>query len=304
MFRSLRMPCCMLCGLLFLSSCARVEPPSAVERLGGGGSSSAQSEKTHIVKDGETTLSIAKMYDMREDELVRINNIPPPFKLVKGQKLRVKPNSKNKPVEPAFERVQEEKEVEVTPLNMASTSSNTPGVASVGSAASAAVGATSALAGQPSGQPGSQPFSPPEGSPALEQMAANPKGWQAPVTKGTVLYRFGDKLPNGTACDGVTWKAPTGTPVMAASEGSVLKAGQEVPAYGNMVVIKHPDGKLSVYAHLKQIDKEVKVGKAVSKGQMIGQVGQTGQVNDPQLHFQVRSGDAKRVAVDPMSLMS
>lgn len=297
MFYTLLMPACMLCVLLFLSSCARVEPPSTVERPGGIRPSST--ETTHIVVDGDTTLIVANKYDMREDELVRINNIQPPFTLIKGQKLKIKPNSKNKPTEPTFERVQEEKEVEVTALNI-SPAKGIDGFATAGSATGSLTDAATALPQQA----GQQPFSPPEGSPAADKMAINPTGWQAPVTRGTVLYRFGDKLPNGTTCDGATWKAPVGTPVMAASQGTILKAGQEVPAYGNMVVIKHPDGKLSVYAHLKQIDKGIKVNQPVAKGQMLGQVGQSGQVNDPQLHFQIRSGDAKRAAIDPMTLIS
>lgn len=288
----------MLCGLLLVSACTRTEPPSAVERRGDGTSSPA-AEKNHTVKEGETTLAIAKMYDMREDELVRLNNIRPPFKLTPGQKLRIKPNSKNKPTEPAFERVQEEKEIEVTPLNMAENGTmGATDLVKAANATSAVTGATGAIAGQTS----SQPFSAPEGSPILTPTSTS--GWQAPLTKGDILYRFGDKLPNGTVSDGVTWKAPAGTPVVSASNGTVLKAGQEVPAYGNMVVIKGSDGKLSVYAHMKQIDKSVKVNSAVQKGQTIGQVGQTGQVNEPQLHFQVRNGDAKRTAVDPLSLMS
>lgn len=282
-----------LFGLLVLSACTRTDPPSVVETPRG--KIIRGEEKFHTVKDGETTLQIARMYDMREDELVRINGIKPPFKLFKGQRLKVKPHSRRNHTGPDNDRVQEEKDVEVTPLQPIGDGSYEAG----GLASTASLPVLDA---------NQQPFSPPEGSPQQhpDQHVGpkSPSAWQSPISKGNIVYKLGDKLPNGTTSDGVTWKAPAGTPVVAAQKGTILKAGQEVPAYGNMVVVKHADGKLSVYTHLKQIDKSVKVGKPIERGQAIGQVGKTGQVNEPQLHFQIRSADSKRSALDPLNLIS
>lgn len=77
-----------------------------------------------------------------------------------------------------------------------------------------------------------------------------------------------------------------GSPILASNEGEVVQAGPEhFSWFGNYVVIKHPDGLYTGYAHLSQIN--VKVGQKVTQGQLIGLEGGTGPVTGPHLHFQV-----------------
>ena len=80
--------------------------------------------------------------------------------------------------------------------------------------------------------------------------------------------------------------APMGTPIVAAAEGTVLLARYGWNgAYGNMVVIKHPNGTETLYSHLSKIT--TKTGAKVGKGEIIGLVGSTGRSTGPHLHFEV-----------------
>ena len=103
--------------------------------------------------------------------------------------------------------------------------------------------------------------------------------------KGDIVSDFGPKVP-GQRNDGVNIKADPGAPVRAAAAGDVVYAGDQVPGFGNLVLIKHADGWVTAYAHLSRV--EVKMQQKVIQGQEIGQAGQTGGVSEPQLHFEVR----------------
>jgi murein DD-endopeptidase MepM/ murein hydrolase activator NlpD len=92
--------------------------------------------------------------------------------------------------------------------------------------------------------------------------------------------------------------APIGTPVFAAAPGKVVYAGDQVRGYGNMVVLGHPAGLVTVYAHNSVL--MVRTGDRVSLGQEIARVGDTGRSTGPHLHFEVRRGDH---AQDPMQFL-
>ena len=66
----------------------------------------------------------------------------------------------------------------------------------------------------------------------------------------------------------------------------MVYAGDQVPGFGNLVLVKHDGGWVTAYAHLGRVD--VKMRDRVMQGQAIGQVGSTGGVSQPQLHFEVR----------------
>ena len=92
---------------------------------------------------------------------------------------------------------------------------------------------------------------------------------------------------------GIDYPAPTGSPVLAAGDGTVVTAGA-IAGYGNLVVLAHGYGVTSWYGHLSRI--MVAPGARVSRGSTIGLVGATGDATGPHLHFEVRVRDA---AVDP-----
>lgn len=93
-----------------------------------------------------------------------------------------------------------------------------------------------------------------------------------PISKKEVLHR------------GVDWKAPLGTSIVAAGDGTVLEAGLK-SQYGNCIVIVHDEIYQTLYAHLENI--EVKVGDKVTGGQQIGTVGNTGASMGAHLHYEV-----------------
>ncbi len=120
---------------------------------------------------------------------------------------------------------------------------------------------------------------------------------------GQVISGFGPKA-DGQRNDGVNIAAASGDPVRAAAAGEVVYAGNQVPSFGNLVLIKHPGGWVTAYAHLADIS--VKNRDQVSQGQQIGVVGQTGAVDRPQLHFEIRYAPTPRdkaTPVDPMTLL-
>jgi murein DD-endopeptidase MepM/ murein hydrolase activator NlpD len=97
---------------------------------------------------------------------------------------------------------------------------------------------------------------------------------------------------------GLDLEAHTGTPVVAAGAGVVVKAGH-ASGYGRMVVLDHGDGLETRYAHLSRI--VVHRGEQVEAGQLIGKSGATGHVTGPHLHFEVR---VRGVAVNPREIMA
>ncbi|MGB7406447.1 MAG: M23 family metallopeptidase [Pacificimonas sp.] len=110
---------------------------------------------------------------------------------------------------------------------------------------------------------------------------------------GKLVSRFGKKA-GGLYNDGINIAAPRGTPVLATATGTVIYAGNGIPGFGNLVLIKHSDSWVSAYAHNDAF--YVERGDEVGRGDQIAEVGSTGSVTDPQLHFELRQG---RKAVDP-----
>lgn len=105
--------------------------------------------------------------------------------------------------------------------------------------------------------------------------------------RGQIISSYGPKS-GGLYNDGINIAAPRGTPVKAASGGTVAYVGDQLSSYGNLVLLRHAGGMVTAYAHLNTVS--VKVGDRVSQGQTIGSVGSTGTVYNAQLHFEVRQG--------------
>lgn len=114
---------------------------------------------------------------------------------------------------------------------------------------------------------------------------------------GKIVGAFGPR-PDGTHNDGVNVAAPLGTDVHAAESGVVAYAGDELKGYGNLVLIRHDNGWVTAYAHADEI--MVKRGDRIKRGQVIAKAGRTGQVDQPQVHFELRQGQKP---VDPTPFM-
>lgn len=132
-------------------------------------------------------------------------------------------------------------------------------------------------------------------APSLTKQVAQ-AGMIWPV-QGRLVSDFGPK-GSGVVNDGVNIAAIAGTPVHAAASGRVVYAGNKIKGYGNMVLLSHAGGRNTTYAHLNKliIAKNAKV----KQGDIIGYVGDTGNVKFPQLHFAVRQG---KTPVNPERLI-
>ncbi len=150
--------------------------------------------------------------------------------------------------------------------------------------------------GDRSAAPASKPQAdPPVASNSGSDESPNP-AFVWPVN-GKVISSFGT-TNGGERNDGINIAAAQGTPIHAAAAGTVSYAGDELKDYGNLVLIKHADGYITAYAHADRLI--VAKGDTVTKGQVIGYAGHTGDVSIPQLHFEIRRGTQP---VDPSSLL-
>jgi murein DD-endopeptidase MepM/ murein hydrolase activator NlpD len=120
--------------------------------------------------------------------------------------------------------------------------------------------------------------------------------FQWPV-HGKILARFGPQ-PNGEKNYGVTIAVPEDTPIKAAEDGVVIYAGNGLKGFGNLVLVRHTNQYVTAYAHAKEL--RVRRGDQIKRGDVIAASGQTGNVNTPQLYFEVRKSSAP---VDPLPLL-
>lgn len=117
-----------------------------------------------------------------------------------------------------------------------------------------------------------------------------------------ITQKFGEKITNPKGHNGIDYALPMGTPVLAAADGIVEKAGVDNTGYGNMVLVRHLWNDGTVYAHLR--NWSVQVGQKVKAGDVIGHSGNSGNSTGPHLHFEYRTvfNDYKS-AIDPEIFM-
>lgn len=136
--------------------------------------------------------------------------------------------------------------------------------------------------------------------PACDAALANPlprmgKTFRKPV-EGLIIGQFGPQR-DGTVNEGLTISVPKGTPIKAAENGVVAYVGDELPGFGNLILIRHAEEYVTAYAHADEI--LVKKCDVVKRGQNIGTAGATGDASQPQLHFEIRK-NAKPVDPSPL----
>ncbi|MDM7980419.1 MAG: peptidoglycan DD-metalloendopeptidase family protein [Rhizobium sp.] len=107
--------------------------------------------------------------------------------------------------------------------------------------------------------------------------------------RGAVIANFGANI-DGKRSDGIAISVPQGTPIKAAENGVVIYAGNGLKELGNTVLVRHDDGKVTVYGHADSLS--VQRGQKVQRGQTIATSGMTGNVKRPMLHFEVRKDAA------------
>jgi murein DD-endopeptidase MepM/ murein hydrolase activator NlpD len=252
----------------------------------------------HVVAAGDTLHKISRTYGRSVADLAKANNIEPTATLKIGDRIVI-------PGGPGSHSVAKNKSSQ--PLAAPSAKAAAAGRAAASAKAAASKAAVPKAQPVKATPPPKQPEQPPEhaavvtpsgetATPAPIKSDASP-GFRWPV-KGRVIAGFGPK-PNGQQNDGINLAVPEGTPVKAAEDGVVAYAGNELKGYGNLVLVRHPNGYVTAYAHAKEL--LVKRGDQIKRGDVIAKSGQSGNVDAPQLHFEVRKGSAP---VDPMQFLN
>jgi murein DD-endopeptidase MepM/ murein hydrolase activator NlpD len=226
----------------------------------------------HVVAPGETLTKIAHQYGKSVAEIAKANNILPYSKVSIGDRIII-PGARIGAAKPETEQA------------------NAPAAKPTGNkiAAGAAPAQSASMVTPAAESPGTDtaPKAATEATP----------GFRWPV-RGRIIAGFGPK-PNGQQNDGIDVAVPENTPIKAAEDGVVAYAGNELKGYGNLVLVRHPNGYVTAYAHAKEL--MVKRGDPIKRGDVIAKSGQSGNVDAPQLHFEVRKGSAP---VDPMQFLN
>lgn len=279
---------------------------------------------THVVSNNETLFDIAYRYNIDPMNLADINGIKPPYVVKNGQILQLPDASSQTRVSSAagvtntgynaietnssgesnFENISDEKDVDQEKKkeengsdidddfnSMMSSSSKSSGKHTAASEKSAKELATPKVTATAMGTP----------TEAAKAVAANPsvqkKSLRMPV-EGRISSHFGD-MNDGVTSEGINIVAPKGSKVLAAADGKVIYASNKIDEeYGRLVMVQHDNGLITSYAHMDSIN--VKKGAHIVAGESIGTVGQTGDVDEPQLYFAVIKN---KNPVDPLKYL-
>ncbi|MFZ1415426.1 MAG: LysM peptidoglycan-binding domain-containing M23 family metallopeptidase [Defluviicoccus sp.] len=237
-------------------------------------------EPEHVVRQGETLPAIARRYGLDPTVLAAENGLTQPYTVRKGQRLRL----------PAAAPTGSAAAPTYGPAPGPAVR-NAPAVAAARPAVETGAEETEAWAAE------QQTAAAMPSSPALPPAPSESgHGFIWPV-RGKVISAFGPK-GKGLHNDGINIAARKGTAVRAVENGVVAYVGNELRAFGNLVLIKHRGGWVSTYAHAEEI--LVARGDRVKKGQTIARVGNSGNAREPQLHFELRRG---KTAVDPLEYL-
>ncbi len=254
--------------------------------------------KAYVVESGDTLFGISKRFNLSVDVLAELNGFSPDEHLRAGQELGlpadVHDSGPLKRPGPPSTRVHGE--IEAQPEEQSSVRPEQP---------------TYRPPTRPEPptryEPPSRYTPPPAASQPLVESAPPPNDSQVsaagrgrfiwPVS-GQILMAFGPR-PGEQQNDGVDVAAPSGTVVKAAAAGDVVYAGNQVPGFGNLVLIKHPGGWVTAYAHLSVTT--VKIKDHVEQGDEVGEVGQTGGAQVPELHFEIRYAATPRDKAKPIN---
>lgn len=283
-----------------------IRPGQKIKVTESGSGSTIRENKmetgTYIVKEGDNLSSIANKYNMKTVELAELNNINKPYSIRIGQKLKIKTNN-NEEVRVVSSKKSPSGTYIVKPGDNLSTIASNQGMSTgeladlnnLKSPYSLRVGQELKVSKNATSTASTKKITPtPIVTKTKNSNRTNSFIW--PV-KGEVVSNFGNKA-NGLFNDGINISASKGTGFKASEDGVVAYVGNELRGYGTIVLIKHNNNWISAYAHCGSV--KVARGDKVEKGQIIGTVGQTGNVTSPQLYFSLRNG---REAVDPLKYL-
>ena len=259
--------------------------PAPIGGVGGTHTAAAGTSGTHVVAPGETLTSIARLYGKSRVDVARANKIEARATVRVGQKLTIL-GVRHAEIKTASNAPAPARAAQGAP---AAAPAKPQATAPVQVAANQPV-ATARLA-----TPAAE--SPEPRQSATSEMTGAVPSFRWPV-RGRVIAGYGAKV-NGAPNDGINLAVPEGTSVKAAEDGVVAYAGNELKGYGNLVLVRHPNGFVTAYAHASEL--KVKRGDPVKRGQIVALAGQSGNVTSPQLHFEIRKGSSP---IDPTQYLN
>jgi murein DD-endopeptidase MepM/ murein hydrolase activator NlpD len=241
----------------------------------------------HVIESGESLYTVARRYNVTAQAIIQANGFSSPDKIYVGQKIVI-PGKASTLMALGPKGGAKPETLGAPPANLAAP--KPVAVASIEPETKIpAAKPLAPTAAAPAAVAEAQPLQQPKTEPVLS--GADKFRW--PIS-GRVITDFANS--KGT---GINIEAAEGAAVRSAENGQVIYAGSGVEGYGNLVLIRHPNGYVSAYAHLK--DMNVAKGTVVNRGDNIGTAGKTGSVSKPQLHFELRKG---ATPVDPLPLLA
>ena len=249
--------------------------------------------KAYVTVRGDTVADVARRFGVTEAQLRSANGLRRGASLAAGRRLTLPADTATAPDHHDRARTRSGARALGAGTPCAAADVETPPSVAPpprGAAfASAAAPPSSGLPDRP------QPYQAPPGgvagapvptpAPSDAQIAEMGRGLFIWPLRGAIISNFGGR-GQGPRNDGLNIRAGAGEPVRAAADGDVVYAGDQVPGFGNLVLVKHDDGWVTAYGHLSRVD--VRMQQKVTQGQQIGQAGATGGVSEPQLHFEIR----------------
>ncbi|GAA0466085.1 hypothetical protein GCM10009096_03430 [Parasphingorhabdus litoris] len=234
----------------------------------------------HWVNGGETGIAIARAYGVPWREVVALNGLEEPFILRVGQKLLLPVEAPVDPQTMSIEQRAASFELDIDDI---------------------VTGSQPALADKAAAEEPSEwrkaiaPKTPALKTPAVIAVpAAFDSRFNWPV-EGKLLSSFGSK-GGGKVNDGLNIAVAKGTPIRAAADGVVAYSGDEIYVFGGLILLNHGDGWVTAYGHADKLN--VTRGQKIKAGDIIGLAGDSGYVQEPQLHFEIRKD---RKPVNPVS---
>ena len=261
----------------------------------------------HQVAPGDSVASIARAYGVSSQELVRLNEIEAPYVIYVGQPVLLPTTIGGQTVATNAAVVGSLPRPPAQP-QAAGTASGGSTVTSVSPALGGGTVSANPIEAPGAPNAASVPSTPQAPGPvaSLPEAAAPPP--EAPIVapasafiwpvQGNVLSGYGPKA-GGLYNEGINIAVPQGTPVRASQDGEVVYVGNELRGYGNLLLLRHPNGWVTAYAHNETL--LVQRGDKVRRGQAIARAGSSGSVDSPQVHFEIRQGTR---SVDPMRYLA
>lgn len=243
----------------------------------------------HVIESGESLYTVARRYNVTAQAIIQANGFSSPDKIYVGQKIVIPGKASTLMALGPKGGAKPETTLGAPPSNLAAP--KPVAVASIEPETKIPAATVKPLA--PTAAPAAVAEAQPLQQPKTEPVLSGADKFRWPIS-GRVITDFANS--KGT---GINIEAPEGAAVRSAENGQVIYAGSGVEGYGNLILIRHPNGYVSAYAHLK--DMNVAKGTVVNRGDNIGTAGKTGSVSKSQLHFELRKG---ATPVDPLPLLA